>query len=553
VGGAVRAAGIPDSGSSVGLLAASAWLISMAALQPSIAVLQVAIVGVRFFGISRGVFRYLERLASHQVTFRVLARLRTWFYAAIEPLAPARLAERRSGDLLSRIVADTGALENFYIRAVAPPLVAVLVALLLVALLGAYHPRLVAPFLGLYALAGVGLPLLTWALGRGPGRALSSARAALNAGLVDGVQGVADLKAFGAEERYLARLQVQGAALGRLGERLAGITALGNAAGSGLAWLAAGAVLAVAVPLVSAGELPGVVLALLALAVMAGFEAVLPLPAAAGYWETSMTAGRRLLELVEPASSPDRPLVSRRPEAGATTFSPSPDGRGERGQGSAIGFSHVTLRYLPGEPPALDDVTFEVPAGGLVAVVGASGAGKSTLINALLRFWDYEAGEITLGGVELRDLAPEDVRKQIGVVSQRTHLFNATVRDNLLLARPAATQGELEEACRAAQIHDFIAGLPGGYGTWIGENGLRLSGGERQRLAVARALLKDAPLLVLDEPGANLDAATEAALWEALAPLLPGRTTLLVTHRLDAIPEHAKIVVLERGRSFCQR
>ena len=227
-------------GSSIGLMATSAWIIATAALHPSIAVLQVAIVGVRFFGIARGVFRYLERLASHQVTFRVLARLRVWFYAALEPLAPARLMQYRSGDLLSRIVADIGTLENFYIRAVAPPLVAVLVAGLMWIFLGSFDPRLALAVIAMMLLAGVGVPLLSQMLSRQPGRRVVSVRADLNAALVDGIQGTADLVAFGAEAAQVRQVRALSDALGREQTQLAGISGLNIALGSLLTSLAVG-------------------------------------------------------------------------------------------------------------------------------------------------------------------------------------------------------------------------------------------------------------------------------------------------------------------------
>ena len=594
-------------GSSIGLLATSAWVIATAALQPSIAVLQVAIVGVRFFGIARGLFRYLERLASHQVTFRVLAALRVWFYAAVEPLAPARLSRFRSGDLLGRVMADVASLDNFYVRAVAPPLVALLVALLTATLLAAFDPALVWPVLVLQIAAGAGLPALTLRLGRGPGTRLAEGRGHLSQALVDGVQGVADLLAFGAGERHLERVRGLGAQVSRAQRDMAGLSAAGNAAVTVLTWLAVTLVLAVAIPLVRAGRLDGVSLAVLALLTAASFEAVAPLSAAAQHLEASAAAARRLFEVVGPSttglqgdrkgrpSAQDAANVTesegilsgaqrsrRTPERGHVGPPPSTTGPRPSAQDAAsagevarvlhatekdllpatashpafepgaappgIAFSGVTLRYAPGEQPALDAVDLVVPGGSLLTVVGPSGAGKSTLANALLRFWDYEAGQIQLGGHDLQEIPGEVVRGMIGVVSQSTHLFNASIRTNLLLARPDATREEIEAAARRGQVHDFIAAQPQGYDTPTGEGGLKLSGGERQRLAIARALLKDAPVLILDEPAANLDSATEAAMWDALEPLIARRTVLLITHRLGGLAARGQIVVMDRGR-----
>ena len=530
-------------GSSIGLMAASAWIIATAALHPSIAVLQVAIVGVRFFGIARGVFRYLERLTSHQITFRVLARLRVWFYAALEPLAPARLMRYRSGDLLSRIVADIGTLEHFYIRAVAPPLVALLVAGLMWVFLGSFDQRLALAVIALMLLAGAGVPLLSLILSRAPGGRVVTLRADLNAALVDGIQGTADLIAFGAGAAQVRQVGSLSVALGRGQTRLSAVNGLNAALSSLLTGLAVIAVLVLAIPLVTAGRIAGVSLAVLALATAASFEAVLPLPLAAQFLESSLAAARRLFEVVDTDGrvSPNAGDFETHSEGElAVAFTPATS--------VSIEISHLTLRYAPDEPPALDDITFSVPAGGCVAIVGASGAGKSTLANALLRFWDPEAGEIRLDGRALSSMAPEAVRQQVGVVMQHTHLFNATIGDNLRLARPGASQAVIEAAARAAQIHDWIISLAKGYDTWVGEQGLRLSGGERQRLAIARALLKNAPILLLDEPTANLDAATEHDLLAALAPLMVGRTTLIITHHLVGLERADEILVLKRGR-----
>jgi len=523
--------GFATVGSGIGLMATSAYIVAKAALQPSIADLQVAIVGVRFFGIARGVFRYLERLVSHDVNFRLLARLRVWFYKSLEPLAPARLMHYRSGDMLSRIVADIDTLEPVYVRVVAPPIVTVLVTILMWFFLWRYSLWLAITTLMFMALAGLGVPLLTRGLSRGPGRRLVSLRSELNASLVDGVQGVAELLAFGGEERYKERVGTLSRELAALQERMARIGGLHNSLTGLLTTLAVLAALIVAIPLVTAGELDGVSLAVLALAVIASFEAVAPLPSAAQYLENSLEAGRRLFEIVDaepPVHDPPPP-------------SPTP-------RGYSLQLKNLRFRYAADEPPALDGVGFTLPQGGSLAVVGPSGAGKSTLVNLLLRFWEYDEGHITLGGQELRTYRGEDLRRMISVVSQHTYLFNATVRDNLLLARPDAGRAEIERVAREAQIHDFIESLPQGYNTWVGEQGLKLSGGQRQRLAVARALLKDAPILVLDEPTANLDSLTECDVMGAIHSLMVGRTTLIITHRLVGLEAVDEILVLRAGR-----
>ena len=523
--------GFATIGSGIGLMATSGYLIARAALHPSIADLQIAIVGVRFFGIARGAFRYLERYVSHDATFRLLARLRVWFYEALEPLAPARLMFYRSGDLLARIVADIETLENIYLRVIAPPVVAVLVAILAAILVGGFHLWLSVALLAFLLVAGAGLPLLAQAWGRSPGLRLVQIRSELNATLVDGIQGVAELSAFGREGDHLARVGSLNRELVRLQERMARLGGLEGALTSLLMNLAVLAVLVIAIPLVSNASLDGVALAVLVLVVISSFEAVLPLPQAFRYLENSLEAARRLFEIVdaEPsAADPTSPL-------------PLPDHAGLR-------LENLRFSYGMGEPLALDDVSFDLPPGSQVAVVGPSGAGKSTLVHLLLRFWDYQGGRILLGGRELGEYEQEDIRRAIAVVSQDTYLFNATVRENLLLGRPEATEAEMVLAAQQAQLHDFVQSLPHGYDTWIGEQGLRLSGGQRQRLAIARALLKDAPILLFDEPTANLDAVTEREVLAALQSLASGRTVLIITHRLVGLEAADEILVLRAGR-----
>jgi thiol reductant ABC exporter CydC subunit len=523
--------GAATVGSGVGLMATSSYIISAAALHPSIAALEVAIVGVRFFGVARGVFRYLERYVSHTVTFKLLARLRVWFFERLEPLAPARLMEERSGDLLARIVGDVETLQHFYVRVLAPPAVALVTTLGMWIFFATYDPRLANTLLVFLFLAGVAVPLLAYALGRTAGREVIAARAALATQVLDGVQGMAELVAFGQAARQQARIAALNRDVVRLQARLARVTALSSALLTMFTSAATLAVLVVAIPLVTSGRLPGVLLAVLALAAAASFEAVAPLPLALQQLASSRAAAERLFAIVDA-----EPRV-KEPAHPAEVIGPA-----------TLDVADLTFRYTPGQPPALDDVSFSLRPGKLVAVVGPSGAGKSTLVNVLLRFWDYEDGSVMLAGHELREYRGEDVREHFAVVPQRAHLFNGSIRQNLLLAHPSAAQVQLDAAARHAGLAEFIASLPEGYDTPIGEQGLLLSGGERQRLAIAQAILKGRPLLLLDEPTANLDPATERQVMRDLLELAHDRAVLLITHRLVGLEAADEILVLDRGK-----
>ncbi len=524
--------GVLTIASSVGLMMTSAWMISKSGLQPSIAELGVAVVSVRFFGIARGVFRYLERLVAHDATFRLLASIRVRFYAAIEPLAPARLGDFRSGDLLSRVVSDVESLQNIYLRAVAPPLVALIVAACLTLLFAAFDPLVALVALVFMLAAGISAPLLTWWTSSGAGRERVAVRAELNAALIDDIQGIGETLVYGQAAARLAALDALNARLSAAETRLGWTDGVQTALMIVLTNGAALAVLTVAIP-----RIDPIFLAALALGTTAAFEALMPLAQAAAQLSANVAAAERLFAVV------DTPPVVTDP------VYPSDSGRLPPLPASFdLSLTDVTLTYHPAAPPALDHLSLTIPQGKKIAIVGASGSGKSSLVSLLARFYDPFSGSITLSGHDLRAYTQADVRAALGIMEQRTHLFNTTIRENIWLGRRDASPQEVITAAQRANLHEFVMSLPDGYAALVGENGLRLSAGERQRIALARVLLKNAPILVLDEPTANLDALNERAILETILAQTEGRTLILLTHRLALLDRMDEIVVLDRGR-----
>ncbi|MFN8380188.1 MAG: thiol reductant ABC exporter subunit CydC [Anaerolineae bacterium] len=518
-------------GSSVGLMAMSAYLISKSAVVTDVADIALIVTLVRVFAIARAVFRYLERYLTHTATFRILTHLRVWFFASIEPLAPARLMQYRSGDLLARIVGDIGTLENFYVRVVVPPIAAAMVTLVACAVLGQFSPALGVALFVFLALTGIVLPLFTRWVSLKPAGAVVALRSELNAALVDQIQGLSDLLAFDQAEQHQDRTQALSRDLIRAQQRLALFRGTSQGIAALLTSLAGVTMLLVGIPLVTSGQMDGVFLALLPLTAIAAFEAVQPLSMALQQLEANQAAGKRLFELIDAEPEIREPAT------------PSP-----RPADYSLTISGLSFRYTAGEPLALDRVSLTIPAGGRLVMMGPSGSGKSTLVNLLVRFREYETGEICIGGHDLHEWHSDDARSLMGVVSQQVHLFNTSVRDNLLVANPDATDEQIENACRIAQLHDFIESLPMGYDTRIGENGVLLSGGERQRLAIARVVLKSAPILVLDEATANLDALTEQRLMASLEPFMASRTVLMIAHRMPAMSPAPPVVQLVDGR-----
>ncbi|MGW7514711.1 thiol reductant ABC exporter subunit CydD [Streptomyces sp. NPDC054796] len=641
-------------GSAVGLMATSGWLISRASEQPPVLYLMVAVTATRAFGIGRAVFRYAERLVSHDAVLRVLADLRVAVYRRLERLAPAGLRRTRRGDLLSRLVGDVDALQDSFLRWLLPAAVAVTVSAGAVGFTAWLLPEAGAALAAGLLVAGLAVPALTGAVSRRTERRLAPARGELSTRTVDLLTGTGELTVAGALPSRTREVREADAALTRVATRSAAATALA----AGLTSLAAGLTVTAAAwagaQAVFDGRLAGVCLAVVVLTPLAAFEAVNGLPLAVQFRQRTKRSAERVFEVLdapEPVREPDAagqsgpvggPAAVRGPvsgrvaepvrEPGAVGTSdsvgcpgavgesvpgrapepgrePAPAGEpasgrasgpvrgsalvgqpdpgrepeGERGPGSvrepgAVGEFVPAGRpgpvqgsdgvgAVPGSPfplsvralsvrhpgqegrAALEGFELDLVAGRRVAVVGVSGSGKTTLAQALLRFVELESGSYTLAGVPAAALPSDEVRRHVGLCAQDAHLFDSTLRENLRLARTDASDADLRGALARARLDGWVATLPDGLDTLVGEHGARLSGGQRQRLALARALLADFPVLVLDEPAEHLDLPTADALTADLLAVTEGRTTVLITHRLHGLEAVDEVIVLDGGRT----
>jgi thiol reductant ABC exporter CydC subunit len=511
-----------------GLMATAGYLIARAAEQPPILSLGVAIVGVRFFGLVRPGARYLERLASHDVALRALARIRVSVYRRIEPLAPVQLEGYRHGDLLARMVGDIDALQNLHLRVVGPPLTALAAGAVAVGATAAFLPPAAAVLAAGLLAGGVAVPALAGALGRSVGRRQAPARGALAAELVELLRAAPELVVYDGGQAALRRIGAADGALARLSRRDALTGGLADGLGLAVTGATVAGVLAVAAQASASGRLDPVLIAMLALLALASFEAVQPLPAAARELSATLGAGRRILELG------DREVAIVDPPAPAPLPRPP----------FPVALEAVRARYPGAARPALDGFSLRLDPGRRVALVGPSGAGKTTVANLLLRFLDPEAGRVTIAGRDLRGYRQEDVRRTIAVAGQDSHVFSASVRDNVRLGRADADDSQVERALRRARLWAWVASLPDGLETPVGEDGRALSGGQRQRLVLARALVADTPVLVLDEPTAHLDPQTATELVADLLAAAGDRSVLLITHRPEGLELVDEIVTI---------
>jgi ATP-binding cassette subfamily B protein len=483
-------------------------------------------------GLFKGILRYLEQFSGHYVAFHLLVIMRDQFYRRIEPLSPAILMNSRSGDVVSRAITDVERIEVFYAHTIAPTAAAVLVPAISLSVLARFDVALALTLLPF--LAGVGLltPWVSDRMGRRLGMALRQVVAEVNAHFTDNIQGLREIVAFGNETVRRKEIRKWGERLVGVQARAAHVAGLQNGLSDALVATGTLSVLGVGLWLVGQGQLDPLFLPPIVALTMTTFGPVLAAASVIQDLNQALAGAGRLFALMD-----QTPVVSDK----VTKPPPEP-------VEPSIRFQGVRFRYRDDGPWLLNDLDFDVPVGLTVALVGPSGVGKTTVVNLLLRFWDTNKGHVRLGQYGVRDFPQEDLRRRVAVVSQNTYLFNTTIKENLRLADPQADDAEIERAARLANIHSFIVSLPQGYNTCVGEMGVKLSGGQRQRLAIARALLKDAPILVLDEATSNLDAETERDIQSALHRLKKGRTTLVIAHRLSTVVNADKILVMDDGR-----
>jgi thiol reductant ABC exporter CydC subunit len=517
---------------AIGLIATSAWLISRSAQQPTESAVAIAIVGVQFFALSRGLLRYGERLLAHDAAFRVLRELRVELYRKLERLAPLGLPAFRSGDLLARLVHDIDSLQDLLLRALPPFAIALVVGAATVGLVWWTLPAAGVILLCALLLAGVVVPWLTGRLAARAQASQARARGELTASVVELIEGAPELLVNGASALQLGRAMEADAELGRVARASARTAGVGQGLSVLLCGLAMWGTLLVGVAAVRAGRLDGVMLAGLALIPLVAFELVAGLPAASQSLQTVQRAAARVFAVIDarpPIAEPDRPKA----------IAPAPH---------TLSVRNVRSGYPGRHQWALGGLDLDLSAGRTVAVVGPSGAGKSTLAAVLARFLPYGTGSVALDGTEIADLDGDAYRRVVGLIGQDVHVFDNTLEENLRLANRDASSQELREALERVRLLEWTQELPAGLRTEVGERGARLSGGQRQRLGLARALLADFPVLLLDEPCEHLDTPTADAILADLLAARRGRATLLITHRLAGLQAVDEVLVLDRGR-----
>ena len=523
---------------SIALLTLSGWFISASAIAGLAALdgnalafnFMLPAAQIRALAITRTLGRYGERLVTHEATFRVLAGIRSWFFQQLIPLVPGRLSVMRSGDLLSRMTADIDALDALYLRLLAPAIVAIIGVTAVTVFLAFYAP-IISVATGLMLIfASVFVPWVFNRLGRAGAEEIVVLAANFRIRQIDMIQGLADLKANQAYGRFSGFLEQFSDVMintQRQNNRLSAISSV-------LTLLLSQITLILALVLVALsfdeGLLSGSDLALVVFCVIAAFELVMPLPQAIQMLAKTQKAARRIRQVTEMT-----------PTIWQTTQALALPSRYD------LQLNDVNFRYADHQDWALKNISLTIPQGSKIAIVGANGSGKTTLLHLLMRYYDPEQGSVLLAGQNIRQFDADELMTCFGVLSQRSQLFASSIKENLLIAKPDASATELDTAIKAAGLEKFISYLPEGLETWVGESGLKVSGGEARRIALARLYLKNAPVLILDEPTEGLDSETERDVFKALADFTRDKTVVMVTHREAGLGLVDVVYGMERG------
>ncbi|MBE0396407.1 cysteine/glutathione ABC transporter ATP-binding protein/permease CydC [Citrobacter amalonaticus] len=518
---------------SIGLLTLSGWFLSASAVAGFAGIYSfnymLPAAGVRGAAITRTAGRYFERLVSHDATFRVLQHLRIHTFSKLLPLSPAGLARYRQGELLNRIVADVDTLDHLYLRVISPLVGAFVVIMVVTIGLSVLDVTLACTLGGVMLLTLFIMPPVFYRAGKTTGQNLTHLRGQYRQQLTSWLQGQAELTIFGASDRYRAQMEATELQWHEAQRRQSELTALSQAL-----MLLIGAIAILLMLWMSAGGVgdnaqPGALIALFVFCALAAFEALAPVTGAFQHLGQVIASAMRITELTE-----------QKPEV---TF---PTDVSDVPVQVTLTLRDVSFSYPEQAQKALDSLSLQVNPGEHIAILGRTGCGKSTLLQLLTRAWDPQQGEILLNGCSIATLNEATLRKTISVVPQRVHLFSATLRDNLLLAAPDASDDQLTDTLRRVGLEKLLDDA--GLNSWLGEGGRQLSGGELRRLAIARALLHDAPLMLLDEPTEGLDATTESQMLELLAEVMRDKTLLMVTHRLRGLARFDQIIVMDNGQ-----
>lgn len=518
---------------SVGLLTLSGWFLSAAAvagLTITRETFNYMLPGafVRGFAMGRTAGRWGERVVTHNATFKLLTDLRVFFFEKLTPLIPGRLSAVRDADMLNRIVADVDAMDHVYLRLINPVTVGVLGIAALTGLVAWFDTTLGLTLGGVLLLVLLVWPILFYRLGKHNGQQLTQHKAELRIRTLDWLQGYSELTIFGAEQTYRQAIFTAQEKLLRNQYANAHVSGLAQS----LLLLANGWILVLMLWLAAdgvGGQTPDPMIALIAFAAMASVELLMPIAGAFQHLGQTLTSARRLNE-----------IILAKPEV-EFTDQPTPH-NGQYG----IEFNGVNFAYQANKPNTIDEFTLSLPQGHKVAIVGQTGSGKSTLIQLLCRYWDVQAGHVTIGGVDIREWRESDLRAAISVVSQRVDILNGTLRDNLKLAKPDATDEQLSEILRQVGLEKLLQ--DSALNAWLGDGGRQLSGGEKRRIGIARALLHDAPILLLDEPTEGLDKQTEQQIMQLLHSHFANKTVLFITHRLINLEQMDAIALIEHGK-----